>query len=70
MKIKDFKDLKTKEIGELKKLLDGYIVESLKIKAKIASNQEKNLKAAGNLRRDIARVATLIREKEILEKLK
>lgn len=70
MKTKDFKDLKTKEVKELRKNANDLVLQLSKIKAKIASGQEKNLKGAKNLRRDIARILTLIKEKEIVEKLK
>ena len=69
MKKKDFRQLKTKEIEELKKMYADLVLQSLKIKAKIAASQEKNVKAFANLKRDIARISTLIREKEIIEKL-
>lgn len=69
MKKKDFKELKVKEVKELRKTFDDLVLQSLKIKAKIVAHQEKNIKAFTNLRRDIARISTLIREKEIIEKL-
>lgn len=69
MKKKDFIDLKSKEIKDLKKMLSDLVLQSLKIKVKIMARQEKNVKAFANLKRDIARISTLIREKEIIEKL-
>ncbi len=69
MKKKDFSQLKTKEIKELKNTLNDLVLQSLKIKAKIVAHQEKNIRGYSNLRREIARISTLIREKEIVERL-
>lgn len=69
MKKRDFKELKVKEVKELRKTLNDLLLQSLKIKAKIVAHQEKNVKAFNNLRREIARISTLIREKEIIERL-
>lgn len=69
MKRKDFTDLKAKEIKELKKLISEKKLIADKTKAAISGGKEKNLKAFKNLRREIAKILTLIREKEILESL-
>jgi len=68
MKRKDFVELKSKEIGELKKLLGEKKLELVKIYPEIAMGREKNTKKAGLLKKDIARIATLINEKEIVKK--
>lgn len=69
MKIKDFRDLKIKKIEDLRKLLGAKQLENLKARAKIVSGGQSNLKEGKNLRRDIARISTLVREKEIMEEL-
>lgn len=70
MKIKDFTALKNKEIKDLQKMAQEKKLEAKKAKLSMVSGKEKNLKIYRNLRRDIAQVMTLIREKEILESLK
>ena len=62
MKRKDFIDLKSKTAQELRKLASEKKME-------ILGGKEKNLKAYRNYRREIAEILTLVREKEILEKL-
>ncbi len=69
MKKKEIIDLRSKDIEALKKIAYEKKLEAGKIKTKIAGGKEKNLKAFTNLRRDLARALTLIREKEIIEKL-
>ncbi|MDP1710129.1 MAG: 50S ribosomal protein L29 [bacterium] len=68
MKRKEFNDLKGKKIEDLVKFLKAKKLEHVKVKAKMAQGGEKNLKVAKNLRLEIARIATLITEKEIIEK--
>jgi ribosomal protein L29 len=69
MKTKEFKDLKNKDVKSLIKLLREKKSELAKKQMDIGSGKEKNLKAGMNIRRDIAKILTLVREKEILEKL-
>ena len=57
MKIKELKDLRTKEPETLKKTLSEKRKEVL----------SKNTK---NLRREIAQILTIIKEKEIISKIK
>lgn len=65
MKKKEFKELKNREIKELEKKVDEKRSEFLKIKISIKSSGEKNLKKARILRKEIAQILTLIKEKEI-----
>ncbi len=60
------KELKEKTIKDLKKMAFEKKLEMGKAKMK----SDKNLKVSKNLRRDIARILTLVKEKEIIEKLK
>jgi ribosomal protein L29 len=69
MKTKDFKELRSKDIAGLKKLLDSKETEAIKAKISTLSSREKNTKLVLNIRREIAKILTLIREKEIMEKL-
>ena len=69
MKRKDYTELKGKTIKELIKMASDKKTESVKEKMKILGGKEKNLKVSRNLRAEIAKILTLIREKEILEKV-
>jgi len=70
MKAKEFKELKKKEIKELVKLEGTKKFEAQKAKLNTVSGKEKNLKIYRNLRRDIAQIATVIKEMQIVESLK
>ncbi len=67
MKRKSLQKLREKGIEELKKKVLAMKKEQVELVAKIAVGREKNLKSTKNLRRDIAQLLTLIREKELLE---
>lgn len=69
MKKKDFTNLRTKDIKTLKKLAMDKKLEVAKKKMEIMGGKEKNIVAARIMRRDLAQILTLVREKEILEKL-
>jgi ribosomal protein L29 len=69
MKRKDYIDLKGKTVKELIKLANDKKGESIKEKMKILGGKEKNLKLHRNLRSEVAKILTLIKEKEILEKI-
>jgi len=69
MKRKDFTELKVKTAEELVKLASQKKLETMKVKMEILGGKEKNLKAYRNLRVELAKILTLIREKEILAKL-
>lgn len=59
--------LRAKEVGEIGKTLGEKRVELGKIIAESYGGKEKNLKKAKNLRRDIAQILTIIKEKEYIE---
>lgn len=69
MKKKEFNDLRGKDIKDLRKLVMDKKLESEKAKMKILSGKEKNFKVKKNLSSEIAKILTLIREKEIIESL-
>jgi ribosomal protein L29 len=70
MKRKDYIDLKGKTIAELTKMASTKKTESVKKKMQILAGKEKNIKMHRNLRSEVAKILTLVREKEILEKMK
>ena len=69
MKRKDYIDLKGKTVAELTKMVFAKRTESVKKKMQILAGKEKNLKVYRNLRIEIAKILTLVKEKEILEKI-
>jgi len=70
MKIKEFKELKNKEIKDLNKLFVDKRIALRKIMLEIKTGSEKNIKKGAILRNEIAKILTLIKEKEIINKLK
>ncbi len=70
MKKKDLKDLRNKEIVDLNKIVVKKRQESIMAHAKMKTGQEKKVKKVKNLKREIAQILTIIREKQILEKEK
>lgn len=68
MKKKEYNELKSKEISDLLKMVKAKKVELAKLGPKIVAGEEKNLKKAANLRREVAQILTLIREKEIMKR--
>lgn len=69
MKRKDYTDLKGKTIAELTKMASVKRTDAIKKKMQSLAGKEKNLKVYRNLRVEIAKILTLIREKEILGKI-
>ncbi|RLC32833.1 50S ribosomal protein L29 [Candidatus Woesebacteria bacterium] len=67
MKKKDIQDLRSKKIAELDKIVAKKKQESIMADAKMRTGQEKKIKKVKNLKREIAQVLTIIREKQILE---
>ena len=68
MKKKDLTSLKSKSTQDLVKLVEQKRVEASALKVKTFAGQEKNLKASKNLKKEIARILTLIGQKEIISK--
>lgn len=69
MKKKDFNDLRTKDLKALKSMAMAKKLEVDKSRMEITGGKQKNLKATNNLRHELAQILTLVREKEIIEKL-
>jgi len=69
MKRKEFTEFKAKTVKDLQKFVSDKKTEMNKKKVEIFSGKEKNLKYFNNLRRDVAKVLTIINEKRIIERL-
>ncbi|HJY98550.1 MAG TPA: 50S ribosomal protein L29 [Patescibacteria group bacterium] len=69
MKKKEITELKGKTIKELFKMANSKKEEAKKTAVSVAAGKEKNLKVLKNARREIAQILTIIKEKEIMEKL-
>jgi ribosomal protein L29 len=70
MKKKDLANLRTKTISELLKMSVERKNEADQEYAKIKAGQEKNVKKSFNLRKELAQILTILREKEITEQAK
>lgn len=64
MKIKEVKELKTKEIKDLEKMVSKLRMELMKNMVKIAGGKEKNLKIAWRIKKEIAQILSIIKEKQ------
>lgn len=63
MKIKEVKELKTKEVKDLEKMVSKLRMELMKNTVKIAGGKEKNLKIAWRIKKEIAQILSIIKEK-------
>ncbi len=59
----DIKELKNKGIEELRKLLEESRIELRKLRFDFSSGKIKNVKAIKELKKRIARILTIIKEK-------
>lgn len=69
MKKKEYNELRGKSVKDLEKIVFAKKKEAEKAKMQILGGKEKNLKLKRNLSSEIAKILTLIREKEIIESL-
>ncbi len=69
MKKKELKDLRTKDVADLRKMLAKKKKEVSGKRMDMAGAKEKNLKVVKNMRREIAQTLTVITEKEIIGKI-
>ena len=69
MKKKEFITYKNKSIKDLNKIVFEKKLDLEKLRMKIFAGKEKNVKLGRNLRTEIAKILTLIKEKEIIEVL-
>lgn len=70
MKTKEFKDLRNKEVKDLTKMLNEKRNSLRKIVLEIKTGSEKNIKKGNNIRKEIAKILTLIKEKNIINEIK
>lgn len=66
MKKNDYKNLKTKKIEDLKKMISEKKLELIKLLSNKVSKGDKNLKKGRNLKKEIAQILTLVRESELV----
>ncbi len=69
MKTKEFKELKSKSIEKLIAEADSKRLAVYKFKSEMKVGKEKNLKKGKNLKKDLSQILTVVREKEIEEKM-
>ncbi len=67
MKIKEVKELITKDIKELNTMVSKKKLDLAKNQVKIAGGKEKNLKLSWNLRKEIAQIMTVIKMKGLIK---
>ena len=70
MKIKEYKDLRNKEIKDLNKIFLEKRNLLRQTILNIKTGSEKNVKKGAILKNEIAKILTLIKEKEIINKIK
>jgi len=70
MKIKEYKDLRNKEIKDLNKIFLEKRDMLRQTILNIKTGSEKNVKKGAILKNEIAKILTLIKEKEIINKIK
>jgi ribosomal protein L29 len=67
MKKKELNELRNKEVTDLMKLVGDKKSELVRFLAGMKVSQDKNIKKGRNLRDEIAKIATIIREKQLFE---
>ena len=67
MKKTDWQYLRKKSIKELRKVVEDKKNDLVKHNISRKTGKEKNLKKGKSIRKEIARILTIIREKEIVE---
>ena len=65
MKSKELKELKDKTVAELDTQLKDKKAELFNLRFQLATGQLQNTMAISNCKRDIARVKTIIRQREM-----
>ena len=69
MKTKEFKELRSKDVKNLNKMAYDLRLKIMQKNMDVKSGREKNLKSVSNLRNELAKILTLVREKQIIESL-
>ncbi len=57
-------ELRNKDVGELKNELESLLKAQFSLRMQLATQQLSNTSQLGKVRRDIARVRTVLREKQ------
>lgn len=65
MKKKDLEDLRKSDVSTLEKEVEKRRLERPKLVLELRSGKKKNPKKTRNLKREIAQILTVIREKEL-----
>lgn len=68
MKRKELSPIREKTREAIEKAVQEKRLELAKVQAELRLGRVKNVKVAKNLRRDIAQLMTILREKKIIEK--
>lgn len=68
MKINELNELRKKGVDELVKIVADKKKKLATVRIQTRAGREKNLKVGRNISREIAKILTLIRESQILEK--
>lgn len=68
MKKNDLQSLRAKEVKELIKAVREKKLELIKFTAKLKSGGEKNVKKAANMKKEIAQILTVLKEKSLTKK--
>lgn len=63
MNKRELKEIRGLKVEELEKRLDGLVESLLKARVDISVGQEKNVRKAKMIRRDISQIKSIIREK-------
>jgi ribosomal protein L29 len=66
MKRNMLRDLRSKKLTDLEKMASEKRAEVDKARAEMKASKEQNLRKVKNLRRDLAQILTVVREKEII----
>ena len=69
MKIKELQEIKNKEIKDLQAMALKLRLELSRNAVKIAGSKEKNLKKAWNIKKEIAQILTIIKNKMVNENI-
>lgn len=66
----ELKELRGKSEGELQKLLKLYREQVRDLRFKVAAKQHKDVRDVRDSKKSVARILTVLKEKEVLKKIK
>lgn len=70
MKKKDLMEVRGKDAAEIKKIISEKQLKLDKVRVETLAGEEKNVKLPANLKRELAQLNTILREKELGEEEK